>query len=440
MLRVAIGSVQPAAESQFICWALLRALCTAGMAAQHFLARACFTPYDGASPATGRPSRHLDSWLMPRPECLAAFLRGARSSEFSLVEGRFPAADGLARLPGGDLETLCRWLDLPRLVVLDVTRLHRCMLPELPANTAGIFLDRVRDDGEYLFWRTVLEPLSGAPVLGGLRRVEGIRQAVAEMPRGVALPESTLSELAQALVPCTRLDRLCQIADRPPLAGDNAAPHPAVEQSPRVAVAFDDAFHCYFPDTLEMLERCGATLAAFSPLRDGRLPPKTDIVYLGCGHPERYARQLAGNHCMMLALKEHVCSGRRLYAEGGGLAYLCEAIRMPDGHSDNMVGIFPAVACVQQHPVPPRPLELAMRESTWLAPRGTRLRGYLNSNWQLEPTAAWAGGLAEATAADVLVSRRAAVGSLAHLHFSTSEPCFSSFFRRHAAERELVQV
>lgn len=440
-LRVAIGSVQPAAETQFMTWALLRALCSAGMAAQHFLSRACFVPFDGATPAAGRPSRHLDSWLMSPGDCGQAFLRGNAASEFSLVEGRFPAAEGLARLPGGDLETLCQWLDLPRLAVVDVTRLSSCLLPELPANTAGILLDRVRDRAEFCHWQTVLEPLWRVPVVGGLGLAQSVRDAITALPRGESVPGELCLELAGQLSPYTSLERLCRLADCAPLKVARSTEPPATSNPPpRIAVAFDEAFRCYFPDTLEMLERAGATVVAFSPLRDGRLPPKTDIVYFGCGHPERHARALADNHCMMLALKEHVCSGRRLYAEGGGLAYLCEAIQLPDGRRDNMVGIFPAVACVQTHPSPPRPVELALRESMWLAPRGTRLRGYLNSCWQLEPTAAWAGSVAETTERDVLFSRRAAVGSLAHLHFSTCQPCFSSFFRPHAAERQLAET
>src|SRR5690606_21378146 len=91
-----------------------------------------------------------------------------------------------------------------------------------------------------------------------------------------------------------------------------------------VAVAYDEAFRCYFPDTLDLLEHLGATVVDFSPLRDEALPLGTDIVYFGCGHPERYAEALASNHCMMLAIREHVCAGRRIYAEGGGVAYLCQ--------------------------------------------------------------------------------------------------------------------
>src|SRR6185369_4906088 len=85
----------------------------------------------------------------------------------------------------------------------------------------------------------------------------------------------------------------------------------------RIAIAFDDCFHCYFPDTLEQLELQGALVRDFSPLRDEALPHDTDIVYLGCGHPERYAGALGENHCLMTALRNHLCSGKRIYAAGG---------------------------------------------------------------------------------------------------------------------------
>ena len=68
----------------------------------------------------------------------------------------------------------------------------------------------------------------------------------------------------------------------------------------------------------------GAVVVDFSPLRDERLPEGTDIVYLGCGHPEVYAAELSANHCMKLSLRNHIRSGGRIYAEGGGLAYLCQ--------------------------------------------------------------------------------------------------------------------
>ncbi len=58
----------------------------------------------------------------------------------------------------------------------------------------------------------------------------------------------------------------------------------------------DDAFHCYFPDTLDLLELRGATVCDFSPLRDERLPVDTDIVYFGCGRPDLFAGPADGEY------------------------------------------------------------------------------------------------------------------------------------------------
>ena len=143
-------------------------------------------------------------------------------------------------------------------------------------------------------------------------------------------------ELGRQFLRYSCLGRIATLATRRGVPSDwsTAAPddiHEISRGNVRVAVAYDDAFHCYFPDTLDMLELRGATVRVFSPLRDESLPPETDIVYLGCGSPQDHAEALAANHCMMTALKEHVCSGRRIYAEGGGLAYLCQHVETADG-------------------------------------------------------------------------------------------------------------
>src|SRR5690606_27303091 len=151
--------------------------------------------------------------------------------------------------------------------------------------------------------------------------------------------------LGEAFLQRTDLSELLRIARRAPELETLPESRPAAQRCcVRVAVAYDDAFHCYFPDTLDLLELSGATVVNFSPLRDECLPPDTDIVYFGCGHPERFAADLAANCCMQSALRTHVCSGRRVYAEGGGLAYLCRYIKDHGGKCLPMAGILPAAA------------------------------------------------------------------------------------------------
>ena len=186
-----------------------------------------------------------------------------------------------------------------------------------------------------------------------------------------------------------------------------------------------------------MLELRGATLCDFSPLGDERLPEGTDIVYFGCGHPERFAQALSENQCLASALRQHVCNGQRLYAEGGGLAYLCEQIELADGRRFAMAGVLPAVARENRQPHAPAPHALELRHPNWLGSVGTRLRGYLNDQWTIVPTGPLrvddeAGGQLN------LVGRHQAIGSRVHLDFATDPAAANRFFAPHAASLELA--
>ncbi len=428
--RIAVGTVQTEVNSQAITWGLMGTLTAKGLQVQHFLSQACFAPLDGASAVTGVHSRHLDTWLMSPAVCREVFAHSGRASDVSLVEGRYSSARDRSAEPGGNLDLLCQWLDLPCLAIVDVSRLAECRLPTLPAETAGVLLDRVADDSEQLRLETKLESLWGVPVLGALGILPGVRDALARLPRGSVPPRELCQELSREFAKHVRLGRIRRVLDRrsfPPVAPRLFRDCP--EGVPlRVAVAYDQAFNCYFPDALERLERMGATVVDFSPLRDESLPGGVDVVYLGCGHPERLAEPLANNHCMSLALREHICRGGRVYAEGGGLAYLCQHIETPDGRRWPMVGALPALAKPNPNPRPAEPVEVTLARSNWLGRPGTRLRGYLNANWLLEPASGLYSYLAEPGHERDLVGRYHAVGSRLHLHFAFQPDCLRSFF------------
>jgi cobyrinic acid a,c-diamide synthase len=406
------------------CWALLDALRQRGLKVQHFYARACFTPVNGALAATGLSSRHLDSWLMPPEICRELFQHSSGDCDCAVVEGRYRGA--LADSHPASLEALCEWLDLARLAVLDVTQLCGCRLPSRPQADA-LLLEGLASEAELLRVQTSLESLWGLPVLGGLPRLPAIEAAVRACPRGTAPPQHLCRELGERFLAYSRLDAILRLAERPPLpeahAGlfRTASPQPALV----VAVAFDDAFNCYFPDVLDLLEVRGVRVRDFSPLRDEALPPETDLVYLGCGHPERYAERLARNVCLREALRKHVRAGGRVYAEGGGLAYLCQELVDENGRPYPMAGIFPAAAALGTSPQPPQPVELTLAVFNWLGPAGTTLRGYRNCNWQIRPLKALHGQIKEHGHAHDLIARYNALGSRVHLNFAALPEVFS---------------
>ncbi len=442
--RIAVATIQPNADRRCVVGALSGALEQAGIHVQPFLSRAVLAA-SGASALAHQAPRHLDSWLMTRQVCSELFVHGAQSADLALVEGElrprsalealYPRPDPVDRT-GANLETLCQWLDLPLIAVVDVAQIRECALPPRPPHLQALLLDRVANLRQRCRWQTEFEALWDAPVLGALEEIAPLRALVQAADAGTP-PEGVFRALADRLAENLDLTSLVRLAEQRPFTAfpNNADGLPATcSQSAltngnqpgrgvKIAVAYDEAFNCYFPDTLDLLEARGATVCDFSPLRDEFLPAGVDVVYLGCGRPERFGDALAENHCMKQALRSHVESGGRVYAEGGGLAYLCQQIVVPGGRRLPMVGSLPAVAVRSEHPQPPQPAEITLDADNWLAERGGRLRGYLNTNWRIVPVGPLTSLVREEPLRTGLVGRLGVIGSRLHLNFA-AHPAF----------------
>jgi cobyrinic acid a,c-diamide synthase len=431
LARVAVGTIQADADIQGMLWALIEAFRAKGLQVQSFLSRACFTAYHGSGVASGLSPRHLDSWLMSPEVCREIFVRGAEDSDLAVVQGEFAGVPVDGDDVGGSLNTLCEWLDLPRLVVLDICGAQNGPLPERPQQVDAVLLDRVVDSQELARVTAELEGCWGVPVLGALEALPELRAEIDGLPQGSRPPRELCRQLGGHLLRHAQPQRVLKLALQREL--EWGLPRLYAEEPsscrPVVALAYDDAMDCDFPDTLDLLETRGATIVDFSPLRDDRLPAGTDIVYLGCGRPERYAAELSRNHCMKLALRDHLRKGGRVYAEGGGLAYLCQQIQLGDGEMFRMVGIFPAIACANHGDGVPAPVEVTVDEQTWLAPQGARLRGYSIPCWRLRAAGPLRGCGREAELRYALVKSCGAIGSQIHLNFAAQPELLASFFQ-----------
>jgi cobyrinic acid a,c-diamide synthase len=430
MPRVAVGTIQPEADSQAILWALLETLRRAGHQVQSFCSQARFSDrHSGAAAISGLNTRHLDSWLMTPEICREILMRGMAGCDLGLVEGQFRTAVGGYGDVGGRLETLCEWLDLPALAVLDVAQVKQCCLPPRPDCADGLLLDRVAE-GEVDALSTNLEALWGIPVIGALDASPRVRRTIRGLPDGARPPQRVCCELGQRFAEYWqpwRFRRLLARRELPPVK-----PRLFRCDLPRlpvtVALAYDEAFHRYFPDALDLLELRGATVIAFSPLRDDRLPAGSDVVYLGCGHPQRYAEQLSHNDCMKAALRDHFRRGRRIYAEGRAMAYLCQQLDTQDGAFHRMAGLFPAVAHFPPGASESIPVELTLKRTTWLGGPGQRVRGYRSTDWSMEPLEDLSGCVAELTYQYDVVESFPAAGSRLSLHVASQPELLTNIF------------
>ncbi|MHB8898137.1 MAG: hypothetical protein ACYC6Y_05275 [Thermoguttaceae bacterium] len=427
--RLAIGTVQEGAELQAVLTALLDTLRRGGVQTQCFSFRASLHGPWTATAVTGVPGRHLDSWLMSREVCFDHLVRAAGGSDLAMVVGSFASRLG-SQSDGGSLETLCDWFDLPRLAVVNDSLIDRHGLPGRPRADA-VLLDHTSRDRSLAGMVTDIETLWGLPVVGALGNAPELRNMLGRLAPGDDVPPTLCDHLSEEFCPYWRPERFAEFADAAmPLDFGPAYPiHDLPACKPTVAVAYDEAFYEYFPSTLDQLELLGAQVVDFSPLHDEDLPPGTDIVYLGCGRPEAYARALSENHCMMSALRSHVACGGRVYGEVGGAAYLSQAMQTPSGEFYRMCGILPSLARFQSACPVPQPIEITVTRENWLAPQGARLRGYRSGRWRLEPLGCRLDANPRMCCQSDMLGCNRVVGSLIHFQFSALPDMLQRFFR-----------
>ncbi len=330
------------------------------------------------SRVVGRPSRNLDTWLMPVDEVRAVFARGLQAAApapgqtagspppgtqtavslggvggapgvVGLVEGVMGLFDGRAGA-GDDCSSaqIAKLLGIPVVLVVDSSSMARSAAAIVhgfasfdPAvRVVGVILNKVASPSHARMLRESVEPV--LPVLGLVPRrpelgLESRHLGLVPTVEREAV-DVVLGEIVKHVEEHVDLDALLALAghldlpvfESPPLGGSSRR---------RIGVARDRAFSFYYQDNLETLEDEGATLEYFSPA-DGEACSDCDALYLGGGFPEVYAAELADNEPLRRLVKEMADEGRPIYAECGGYLYLGEEITY-QGERHQMAGVLP---------------------------------------------------------------------------------------------------
>lgn len=338
--------------------------------------------------AAGSPSHNLDGWMMGRDAVVETFARASEGSDVSLIEGVMGLFDGASPTgEEGSTAEIAKWLEAPVLLVLDASGVARTIAAVARGFAAfdpqvrirGIVCNRVGSRGHLDLLR---EALRDPPVVGGLpaepkiafpERHLGLLTADAE-----TLPEDVLDACGRMAAEWLDLELCLAIAREAPALPEAEATEPGVAGAPErcaIGIAFDEAFHFYYDDNLRRLERLGARLVRFSPLRDRALPD-VDGLYFGGGYPEVHAEALAGNTAVREQVRQFAASGRPIYAECGGLMYLSSSIRALEGRVHAMVGILPGETIMSDRLRALGYVEVETQKRSILGPAGLRFRGH----------------------------------------------------------------
>lgn len=395
--------------------------------------------------ATGRPGRNLDPYLQAVERVVPLFLHGSAGADVAVVEGVMGLFDGALGTDGfASTAHVARLLDAPVVLVVDASAAGRSAAATVhgfatfdPAvRLGGVILNKLGSQRHEDELRAAIRPL-GVPVLGALRRAEGIHAPsrhlglvpVAERETEAARMLARLRVWAAGGIDLDAVLRVARSA--PPIAGlpwDASAALASVGEV-TIAAAAGQAFSFRYAENLELLRAAGAHVVDVDPLRDEALPEDCAGLYFGGGFPEVHAAELAANESLRAAVAAAVRAGTPVVAECAGLTYLCESL---DGVA--MTGVLPAQARMTERRT------LGYRTATaatgsFLADAGVQVTGHEFHRTTVEPThgeqPAWHWqGRTEGFATDHVHA------SYLHVHWAGHPQlahAFAAAARRHAA-------
>ncbi len=313
---------------------------------------------------TGRECRNLDPFLMGSKGCVESFIRHSDENSYSLIEGNHGFHDGMD-IDGSDSSAgLAHLLQTPVLLVVDSRKMNRgaaaivkgmqAMPPE--TDIAGVILNQVQGARQEEKQKNAIERFCNIPVLGAVPRDKNL--VITERQLGLTTVGETSDAEEVIAMAGESIAENCDLSairalfcGASPLEKVEAASENVGKTSASVTIGVfrDPSFCFYYPENLEALQDNGAELVFINALNNTALP-YVDGLYLGGGFPESFLEELSSNTGLLKEVKDAVQSGIPLYAECGGLIYLCKNA-LYNGKTYRLAGVLPFEIGFQQKPV-----------------------------------------------------------------------------------------
>ena len=387
--RIVIGGTESGAGKTSLTLALVAALRRRGSRVQTFKVGPDFLDPSYLSIASGRPCYNLDGWMMGREYVEKLVARTTADADIAVIEGVMGLFDGASHdsLEGSTAE-IAAWLRAPVILVADVYGMARSLAAvvkgfatfDRKVKVAGVIANRCGNLRHGIMLAEALQASHLPPMVAAIPH--GALPALPERHLGLVtadsrnLPPQALEAMADAFERYSTAGEIVNMARSGPFLYVEAPERRVLAGRVRLGVAHDAAFHFYYRDVLDEMEDGGCTLVRFSPVTDGALPEGLDALYLGGGYPEETAAELSANGPMLASLRDFAASGRPVYAECGGLMYLCRELETVDGKRHAMAGILPATAKMHRGLQALAYVDVTLKEDALWGRAGESVRGH----------------------------------------------------------------
>jgi len=304
----------------------------------------------------GMPSKNLDTYFTNENLTRYLFAESAENSDISVMEGVMGYFDGMSLQEWtASSYDLAKTTQTPVILVVDAGGMSRSVIPLIRGFLEygeqhliqGVILNRV-SPMLYPSLREKIEEELPVQVLGYLPKcpdyVWKSRHLGLFLPEEVSCLQEQIDGLAAIMRETVDLQKIRTMAENAldleieePDLPEEVIRKKQTGEKIRIGVARDEAFCFYYEDNLRLLEKMGAEIIPFSPLKDSALPAVDGLLF-GGGYPELYGKQLADNVCMRAAVKEAAGAGMPILGECGGFMYLQEQMTDLEGRKYPMAG------------------------------------------------------------------------------------------------------
>ncbi len=393
--RIVLAGVSSGVGKTTVVTGLLRVLRDQGLAVQPFKVGPDYIDPGFHEKAAGRDSYNLDTWLVPEERLTSTFCTLAAGADLSVIEGVMGLFDGGAAGVSSTAH-IARLLQAPVVLVMNCRSMgqsaaavalgYRDYAPDV--KIAGVILNQLGSDNHEQIIREAMAGI-GMPVLGALHRTDALQTPERHLgltPVTETETDALIAHMAETVGAGLDLAAIRSVAESaPPLLPETE--ETVCEKAPvRIGVAKDEAFTFYYPTSLSALAEKGAELVPFSPLADETIPTVDGLLF-GGGFPEMFLEKLAANISLKTSIRKARDAGMPIFAECGGLMYLCRKIFDFEEKEYEMVGLVPAVCRMQKKLQRVGYVTAkALRESI-LAQAGETLRGHEFHFSTMEPDA-----------------------------------------------------
>lgn len=312
---------------------------------------------------TGNKSYNLDLFMMGEAGVRYSFFKHQKN--ISIVEGVMGLYDGIDNsLDNNSSAHLSRVLGLPVILVLDgigkstsiAAQVLGYKMLDPRVNIAGVIINKVTSAKIYEIFKEAIETYTGIKCLGyvlkndelnissrhlGLLQANEVSDLIekVDLLKKITLENIDIKQIEKiATEQCKYVDMRVEDATYPLVLEEFKDKY----KDKIVAVARDSAFSFYYNDNLEFLEYMGFDIRYFSPIKD-EFVPRCDLIYLGGGYPENFAKELSENKTMLESIRKKYDEGVKIFAECGGFMYLSQGIEQLNGEVFPMCNLVPCL-------------------------------------------------------------------------------------------------